>query len=92
LDRRRGLVAAVASRERTDVPFLELWRTPAAQSPAAHETFRPPPLAVIAAMAAGAAGDSGGGTADDFTRLARQRAARDGRRRPRLGDVDRQSS
>lgn len=38
-------------RERARVPFLELWKGPAAPTHA-HRAFRPPPLAVICALAA----------------------------------------
>jgi hypothetical protein len=38
--------------ERTDVPFLSLWRSPGDDSPRAQAAFRPPPLAIVAAMCA----------------------------------------
>jgi hypothetical protein len=38
--------------DRTDVPFLALWRGGAEDSPREKREFRPPPIAVVAAMAA----------------------------------------
>src|SRR5688500_16089804 len=38
--------------ERTDVPFLALWRGRAEESPREKREFRPPPIAVVAALAA----------------------------------------
>lgn len=38
--------------ERTDVPFLALWRVGAEESPRAKREFRPPPLALVAALLA----------------------------------------
>ena len=38
--------------ERTDVPFLALWRGGAEDSPRAKREFRPPPAALVAALAA----------------------------------------
>jgi hypothetical protein len=38
--------------ERTDVPFLALWRGGAAESPREKREFRPPPIPLVAALAA----------------------------------------
>ncbi|MEA2735944.1 MAG: hypothetical protein QOE14_2395, partial [Humisphaera sp.] len=38
--------------ERTNVPFIELWRDGTAESPREKRQFRPPPIALIAALAA----------------------------------------
>src|ERR671912_336797 len=38
--------------ERTDVPFLALWRGGGENSPREKRQFRPPPIALVAALAA----------------------------------------
>ena len=47
-----GVADVVAAGTRTDVPFLALWRGGAAESPTEKREFRPPPIALVAALLA----------------------------------------